>query len=278
MEAYNVIQHLGRGTYGNVFLCEKIHNKQKVVMKKIQCETTSEIIIQAKNEAKILKMLKHPNIIEYFDSYFRDNEFHIIMEYAQHGTLYEYIKVNKPDLLSKEFVISTFTQILLGLDQIHNKFIIQRDLKTENIFLSGPNRNVVKIGDFGISKTLQNIDKTKTTIGTPNYLAPEVCEGKPYGRKSDIWSLGCVLYEMCALERLFSGPMAKVIMDIKSGVKKTIPIYQYGHGVQNIVNLCINVDPKRRPTTKSLLAHAEVIPMHASLMVNLANYCFPRLS
>lgn len=86
----------------NVFLCEKIHNKQKVVMKKIQCETTSEIIIQAKNEAKILKMLKHPNIIEYFDSYFRDNEFHIIMEYAQHGTLYEYIKVNKPDLLSKE--------------------------------------------------------------------------------------------------------------------------------------------------------------------------------
>jgi len=275
MEVYNVVQHLGHGTYGNVFLCEKIHNKEKVVMKKIQCEADSEILQQAKNEAKILKMLKHPNIIEYFDSYFRDNEFHIIMEYARHGTLYDFIKVNKPDLLSKEWVISTFTQILLGLDQIHKKFIIQRDLKPENIFLSGPNSNVVKIGDFGISKTLQNKDKTKTTIGTPNYLAPEVCEGKPYGRKSDIWSLGCVLYEICALERLFAGSMATVIMDIKSGARKQIALHQYGKGVQEIINSCINIDPKRRPTTKNLLAHAEVIPMHASLMVNLGNYCFP---
>jgi len=93
-------------------------------------------------------------------------------------------------------------QLALGLQHIHNKKVLHRDLKTQNVFITKDNR--VKIGDFGISKMLENtVQLAGTSLGTPYYLSPEICLGQKYDYKSDLWMLGCVLYEMCTLRRPF---------------------------------------------------------------------------
>lgn len=107
-----------------------------------------------KNEIDILKLMDHSNVIQYYDSYLKDGTFHIVMECAVSGNLHEYISHNAPIYLPREFVMSVFCQILNGLNYIHAKKVIHRDLKCENIFLTGVHEDVVKIGDFGISKVL----------------------------------------------------------------------------------------------------------------------------
>lgn len=88
------------------------------------------------------------------------------------------------------------------MQYIHHKRILHRDIKTSNIFLTS--NGTVKIGDFGISKVLENtLDQASTVVGTPYYMSPEVCENKPYTFKSDVWALGCVLYELCTLKHAF---------------------------------------------------------------------------
>jgi len=96
-------------------------------------------------------------------------------------------------------IMNWFVQICLGLNYIHSKRIMHRDLKVSNIFLTA--NNIAKIGDFGISKVLQEVlDFTISTVGTPFYMSPEVCQGRSYTLKSDIWGLGCLLYELATLE------------------------------------------------------------------------------
>ncbi|CAG2068093.1 unnamed protein product, partial [Timema podura] len=99
-------------------------------------------------------------------------------------------------------VVNLFCQLLLAIQHIHSKKILHRDIKTANILLTR-NKDFVKLGDFGISKILASKSKAETVVGTPCYLSPELCEGRPYNEKSDIWALGCVLYEMMALHRAF---------------------------------------------------------------------------
>ncbi|XP_031351673.1 serine/threonine-protein kinase Nek8-like isoform X2 [Photinus pyralis] len=223
----------------------------------------------AKNEVAILKCLKHPNVVLYFDSFVSDNIFYIVMEYATKGSLYDFIKRNKPNLLSQQTVLNYFCQILNGLHHIHSKNIIHRDLKAENIFLTGLQADVVKIGDFGISKILQNETKTQTFIGTANYLAPEMCHGKPYNTKSDIWSLGCILYELCALERMFDGPVANVVYSISTGRKKLINSSLYETGVQYLVEVMLQLEPANRPDTVSLMKFPVLLQTMYTLGVTL---------
>ncbi len=100
-----------------------------------------------------------------------------------------------------------FVQLLLSLQHVHSKQILHRDLKTQNILLN-KDRDVVKIGDFGISKVLSSESKAFTVVGTPCYISPELCEGKPYNQKSDIWAVGCVLYELLSLKRAFEAAVS----------------------------------------------------------------------
>ncbi len=101
--------------------------------------------------------------------------------------------------LPEEEIANLFSQIVLPLQLVHSRQILHRDLKTQNIFLT-KTQDHVKIGDFGISKILSSKSKAYSVVGTPCYISPELCEGKPYNQKSDVWALGCVLYEMCTLK------------------------------------------------------------------------------
>lgn len=104
---------------------------------------------------------------------------------------------------SEDHVLNWFTQICLALKHVHDRKILHRDLKSQNIFLT--KNNMIKLGDFGIARVLSETkSKAKTVVGTPYYLSPEIIQSKPYSFKSDIWSLGVLLYEMCALQPPFN--------------------------------------------------------------------------
>ena len=115
------------------------------------------------------------------------------MSYAEGGDLSKKIKEAKGVHFHESIILGWFTQVSLALKHIHERKVIHRDLKCENIFLTKD--NLVKIGDFGIAKSLkQSIEKMKSVVGTPYYMSPEICDNKDYTNKTDIWSLGVVLY------------------------------------------------------------------------------------
>lgn len=115
----------------------------------------SEHLNDTQNEVKVMKTLNHPNVIKYHDSYIRNGKFHIMMEYASKDSLHDLILNNRPNLLEPQVVMNIFVQILMGLNHIHGRKVLHRDLKPQNIFLTGLNADVVKIGDFGISRILK---------------------------------------------------------------------------------------------------------------------------
>ena len=107
-------------------------------------------------------------------------------------------------LLPESQILDWFVQLCLALKHVHDRKILHRDLKSQNVFLTA--NGMVKLGDFGIAKVLRNTKEfAKTQIGTPYYLSPEICNGQRYNNKSDIWSLGILLFEMSALKQPFSG-------------------------------------------------------------------------
>ena len=132
------------------------------------------------------------------------------MDYADGGDLYKLIKNQKGVHFTEEQILDWFVQISLALKHIHDRKILHRDIKTQNIFLTS--RKLIKLGDFGISKVLRGtMECARTAIGTPYYLSPEICENKPYNFKSDVWSLGCVLYELTTLRHAFDSDSIKGI-------------------------------------------------------------------
>ncbi|MCL4159842.1 UNVERIFIED_CONTAM: hypothetical protein GTU68_035695, partial [Idotea baltica] len=115
------------------------------------------------------------------------------------GDLASFLKhaKKKGELLDENVILAWFIMLTMGIQALHSKSVLHRDLKAANIFLTS--NKFVKIGDFGISKVLDSTS-AKTFVGTPYYLSPEVCSNKKYDFKSDLWSLGCILYELCTLD------------------------------------------------------------------------------
>ena len=128
--------------------------------------------------------------------------FHIVMEYCESGDLAGIIKRRTSKPFSEKQILDWFVQLSMAVDYIHSRHILHRDLKSNNVFVTA--NNIIKLGDFGIARVLdRTLEQAKTVIGTPYYMSPEVCESKPYSYKSDLWALGCILYEMCTRKHAF---------------------------------------------------------------------------
>ena len=214
---------------------------------------------QIYNEASIMKKLLHPNVISFKDV-FKDTKldyFYIVMEYANDGDLSKKIETQKNKIIgekyfSEEKIMQYFYQICRGLQYIHSKNIIHRDIKSQNIFLMKNGK--IKIGDFGIAKALTNTKNNATTIiGTPYYFSPEIINGEPYNYKTDIWSLGVVLYEMCCLKLPFeSNNIAQLSIKIMKGKYDPIP-NRYSKNMANLIKNMLNIDQKLRPNINEVL-------------------------
>ncbi len=224
------------------------------VMKQINIATmTRTQREEALNEAKILHALNSPYIVGYYDSFIDSEKLCIIMEYCENGDLAQLLKARHGRLLEEDVIWKYFVEICLALLYLHNKKILHRDMKTMNVFLSKDFH--VRLGDLGVAKVLnQNTNFAHTMVGTPYYLSPELCQEKPYNEKSDVWSLGCVLYEMCALKHPFeSRNQAALIMKIIQG--KYDPLSTtYSRDMIDIVTQCLQKDYRKRPTVHDVLS------------------------
>eukprot|EP00439_Symbiodinium_sp_Y106_P083764 s2122_g24.t1 len=208
---------------------------------------------EAKNEADVLKRLKHPNIVEYCESFLEGQMLCIVMEYADGGDLSHLIKGRKAasEIICESEALKIFGQICLAIQHVHNQHILHRDLKSQNIFLT--QGGCVKLGDFGIAKVLAHTAaEAITMIGTPLYLAPEVCHSQPYGMKADVWSLGVVLYELLALGPPFTGSnLAALINNIVTATPA--PLAAVSQSVQDLVSDMLQKTPERRPCIQEVL-------------------------
>ena len=206
-ETYKKVSTLGTGSFGTAYQVECQSNTSNAVIKSAGIQQMSdEERKETLREAKILAVLNHPNIIRFREVYkTKKGKLCIVMDYADNGDLQSKIKdkhKNKKngalDYFSEDTVLNWFTQICLAIKHCHDRKILHRDLKSQNIFMT--KKNIIKLGDFGIARVLSNTrSKAKTVVGTPYYLSPEIIESHPYSFKSDVWSLGVLLYEMCAL-------------------------------------------------------------------------------
>ncbi|XP_077826722.1 serine/threonine-protein kinase Nek8 isoform X2 [Macaca mulatta] len=253
-----------------VHLCLRKADQKLVIIKQIPVEQmTKEERQAAQNECQVLKLLNHPNVIEYYENFLEDKALMIAMEYAPvlwatGGTLAEFIQKRCNSLLEEETILHFFVQILLALHHVHTHFILHRDLKTQNILLD-KHRMVVKIGDFGISKILSSKSKAYTVVGTPCYISPELCEGKPYNQKSDIWALGCVLYELASLKRAFEAAnLPALVLKIMSGTFAPISD-RYSPELRQLVLSLLSLEPAQRPP----LSHIMAQPLCIRALLNL---------
>ncbi|VIO96709.1 Protein kinase domain containing protein [Brugia malayi] len=219
-------------------------------------------------EVTLLKRLHHPHIIGYYESFKTENAFSIVMQYAEGGTMDKMISEQKGVKFIENIVLNYFTQVAIGLEYMHSKQILHRDLKTQNILLN-KKRTIVKLSDFGISKELSTRSLASTIIGTPNYLSPEICEGRAYNQKSDLWALGCVLYELAELKRAFDGEnLPSIVMKITKG--KHNPISEHwSDGLKKLVNSILDVNENKRPLLKEILTCPLILPVCLAINLDL---------
>ncbi|XP_059098247.1 serine/threonine-protein kinase Nek8-like isoform X1 [Tigriopus californicus] len=262
MDNYQRIRVVGRGAFGTVYLCKRLIDGKAVIIKEIPVEgMTKNDRLATMNEVRILALLDHPNIIEYYENFIQDQAMMIVMEFAAGGTLHDLIEkqANAEEYMEEAEIAHLFAQIIMPMKMVHCRQILHRDLKTQNIFLT-KTMDHIKIGDFGISKILTSKSKAFTVVGTPCYISPELCEGKAYNQKSDVWALGCILYEMCTLKRAFEAPtLPALVLKIMRGKFNPIPSH-YSTSLRDFLGSLLAVDPIQRPTLGMLMAHPWLAP------------------
>ena len=256
---YKIIKQIGEGSYASIYKVQKDNSNEIYVLKQIPITeedlNDTQNLNNIKNESLILAKIHSPYIVKFYDSFFHNNSLNIITEFCTSGDLCDYIQmyIQHKKKMSEKLIWKLFIQICLGLHYLHNHKILHRDIKTKNIFLNEDFS--VKIGDLGIAKILENTTSyAHTFIGTPYYLSPELCKDLPYNDKSDVWSLGCVLYEMVTLKHPFEGKTRVEIYDkIINGNYEGIDKY-YSLELRRIIDLLLIKDEKKRPKICEILS------------------------
>lgn len=254
-EVYKKVKTLGEGSFGKAYLVECKSDKSYAVIKQIDITNMpEEEKKETLDEAKIMEAFNHPNICRFREVYkTKRGKLCIVMDYADGGDLQQYLKKQKK-YMTEDMILSWFTQICLALKHIHDRKVLHRDLKSQNVFLT--KSNWVKLGDFGIAKVLEHTkDIAKTVVGTPYYLSPEIIESSPYSFSSDIWSLGVLLYEMAALRPPFdAGSLHDLASKIIKGKYPPIP-KAYSTNLNLLIGTLLQVDPKKRPNINQILKY-----------------------
>eukprot|EP00238_Polyblepharides_amylifera_P010822 CAMPEP_0196585448 /NCGR_PEP_ID=MMETSP1081-20130531/50694_1 /TAXON_ID=36882 /ORGANISM="Pyramimonas amylifera, Strain CCMP720" /LENGTH=334 /DNA_ID=CAMNT_0041906989 /DNA_START=135 /DNA_END=1139 /DNA_ORIENTATION=- len=254
---YELEAIVGSGKYSTVYRATRTDNGKLTAVKKVQVfdmdsSTRSDCI----TEVKLLQALDHPNIIKYLDSFIQDNELIIELEFAEGGDLAGLLEACKAGgrTLPEEQVWRYFTQVVSAAHHMHERRMMHRDIKPSNVFVTLG--GTLKLGDLGLSRHFSS--KTLhvcSAVGTPYYMSPEVIRGLPYDWSSDVWSLGCLLYELASLRNPF--------------YKDDLNFYQLGKNINNCIYeplpdslspelrtlTCqmLQQDPKLRPSIESVL-------------------------
>jgi len=262
IDDYEVICTIGSGAYGT---CKKIKRRAdgKIrVWKELDYGSMSnEEKSLLVSEVNLLRELKHPNIVRYHDRIIDKvaTKIFIVMEYCEGGDLAAYILSRRKarDLVEEDFIWKALYQLSLALSECHihakgkGLTVLHRDLKPANVFLDSQNN--CKLGDFGLARVMHDTSFAKTFVGTPYYMSPELVNRKNYNQKSDIWALGCLIYELASLMPPFLAANQKVLaMKIKEGHFRPLPS-KYSSGLNSIVSRMLTVVESQRPTIEDIL-------------------------
>ncbi|XP_075952243.1 serine/threonine-protein kinase Nek4 isoform X2 [Anarhichas minor] len=254
MNNYVFIRVVGKGSYGEVNLVKHKADRKQYVIKKLNLTTSTKRERRAaEQEAQLLSQLRHPNIVTYRESWEGDDcQLYIVMGFCEAGDLYHRLKQQKGELLPERLVVEWFVQIAMALQYLHERNILHRDLKTQNIFLT--KTNIIKVGDLGIARVLENQnDMASTLIGTPYYMSPELFSNKPYNHKSDVWALGCCVYEMSTLKHAFNAKdMNSLVYRIVQGKLPQMP-GRYDLQLGELIKSMLCKRPEDRPDVKLIL-------------------------
>lgn len=278
---YSIIKTLGSGNFGKAYVCKgRDCDSGTYVLKQIDLNGLDEHDTKAAiMEAELLRDLSSPCIVKYIDSFVSDDKkLSIVMEYCDGGDLATLIKTRRKShhLFHENEIKNVLCQIAIALSHCHERNIFHRDIKTDNVFLCKNGR--VKLGDFGVSKQMQDSDSlAQTAIGTPYYLSPEICKGEPYDSKSDIWALGCIMYEMMNFQRPFQAEnIVKLALNITSA--KFPPLSpKYSDGLRKLISELLNKDPSMRPPIDEILSK-DVLTQTVALLSPLQSKPSPKKS
>ncbi|KAI4153510.1 MAG: hypothetical protein LQ341_000533 [Variospora aurantia] len=285
-EKYETLGVIGKGSFGIIRKVRRVADSHILCRKEISyIKMGQKEREQLHAEFSILSSLRHPNIVAYYHRHhLKDTQdLHLYMEYCGGGDLSKLIKnlIAQNQFAEEAFVWSMFSQLATALYRCHygldppeagtnvlgltgevkppqglrgknQIMILHRDLKPDNVFLGDDNQ--VKLGDFGLSKLMQSHDFASTYVGTPYYMSPEICAAERYTLYSDIWSLGCVMYELCARRPPFDAKThLQLIQKIKDGRVDLLPAI-YSPELQNTIKSCLRTNPLQRPDTAALLS------------------------
>ena len=273
MDQFRIINKIGEGAYSTVYTVKRLEDGEIYALKKVKIKKLSKKEkTNALNEIRILASVKSPYVIGYKESFIDENDetLCIIMEYADDGDLYQKIKLyikNKTFFMEPD-IWKIFIQITKGLNDLHEYNILHRDLKSANVFLFKD--GTAKLGDLNVSKiTTRGLGYTQT--GTPYYASPEVWKDKPYNSKSDIWSLGCVFYELIMLTTPFRAKTMKDLFEkVKKGEYPNIPNY-FSPKFQIIIDRILKVRPEERPSAEEILKMPEIVDKIIELGISMDN-------
>ncbi|KAN0064680.1 hypothetical protein ACQY0O_002310 [Thecaphora frezii] len=283
-DAYESLDVIGNGSFGIIRQVRRKVDGQLFARKELKFERMSERDKkQIVAEVNILRQLKHENIVQYVERSIDSDAgiLYIVMEYCSGGDLLKIINHHRRvcSRIPEETIWSYIAQLVVALDACHyhgdftvasianddrtdwnsiavdhnqGRAILHRDLKPENIFLDGHGR--IKLGDFGLSKQTPASGFAFTYVGTPYYMSPEVVDGRCYDASSDIWALGCIVYELCT----FAPPFDAVNVDelrnkICGGRVPSVASRGYSDDLDDLIGMLLTVDPRSRPTTRRLL-------------------------
>ena len=256
MENFEVISKLGSGGFSKVYKVKRKIDSQVYALKKVQILNLSEKQkMSSLNEIRVLASIKSKYVVNYKEAFLdeKDSTLCLVMEYADRGDLAKRIQEQKKKgkYFNEKDIWRVFIQLVKGLKSLHDLEILHRDIKSSNIFLFSD--GTAKLGDLNVCKILSNNVLGRTQAGTPSYAAPEVWMEKPYGLKSDIWSLGCVLYEIISLHCPFRGEnVVELYNKILVGEFSRIP-NKFSDELNWIVLHMINLDIDKRLSCDELL-------------------------
>lgn len=275
MDAYELLELLGVGTTGSAHKVRRRADGQIFVVKRIQLAERSPVQRhEMAQEIQCMRSVRHPAIIEYVDSFVEGEVLHIVMEFADGGDIAQLLKertqprvkqddtgvggqTEKLKAFDESFIWRVVIQVVSGLEALHAARILHRDIKGANIFTASNGR--VKIGDFGLGRLLDaDCPLASTTVGTPLYFSPEMCEERPYDQRSDIWALGCLIYEMATLQPPFvASSQSELTRKILHTPAPTLPPH-FSMELAFLAAKMLEKDSSVRPSATQILEYAPV--------------------
>lgn len=246
---YQLTEKIGEGGMGVVYQAKHRMLKRPAAIKLIRTEMANNLksLAEFEHEVQLSASLTHWNTVQIYD-YGRtdDGEFYYVMECLSGETLEQRIRKRK---LSNEETVHIIGQVCDGLDEAHSKGMIHRDIKPANIFLTqvADHKDVVKILDFGLAAMKSDLDLLQNVTGTPQYMSPEQVKGTNVDNGTDIYALGCVIYECLVGHRLFDGASITDVLYLQ--VNKTPSLNELPDSAANfadVIEMCIAKDPAKR--------------------------------